>query len=123
MQMQTKIDATGDVVVGDQIEFIEGVFVGSYKRPRHVGDRTIIANVVKDSYGSDRQQHTFTLVVIESSGHDPVAQGSKIRRKGRNVYRNGVVRQRWDDESLRDLALDEKHMRGDAARHLRAANS
>ena len=113
------IDATGDVVSGDTICFTEGVFAGSYRRPKFVGNRVIKAKVLKDSYGLYKQQHTFTLEVIASSGEDPIVKGKKIRRKGRNVYRNGVMRMPWKDESKRKIALDEKHERGDDARMAR----
>ena len=115
------INCTGDVCVGDVVRFTEAVFDGSFRRPRHVGDRTLTARVVSDSYGSDRQQHTFTLEVLGCEGTQPVAVGSRVRRKGRNVYRNGTWRAAWDNESERGAALNEKHTRGDAARAARDA--
>ncbi|MDH5727380.1 MAG: hypothetical protein OEZ58_00105 [Gammaproteobacteria bacterium] len=115
------INCTGDVCTGDVIRFSEAVFIGSYRKPQYAGDRTITANVVKDSYGSQKQQHTFTLEVISVSGEqaDDIEIGKKIRRKGRNVYRNDCWRKLWKDESLRQQALDEKHHRGSRARALR----
>ena len=114
------VDATGDVVVGDTIRFQEGVFGGSFRKPTFVGNRTIEAEVVRDSYGADKQQHTFTLRVLRSEGAEPLAPGTTTRRKGRNVYRNGTQRQRWADETAREGARTEKHGRGDAARTARA---
>jgi hypothetical protein len=113
------VDCTGDVVVGDTIRFSEAVWGGSHKSPKKLGDRIIEAEVVKDSYGALKQQHTFTLVVIKSSGYQPLDPGDKILRKGRNVYRSGCERLLWDDESNRGLAAKEKHQRGDAARRAR----
>ena len=110
------IHATGDVVTGDTIEFTEGVFGGSFRNPKYIGERKIRAKVIKDSYGLEKQQHTFTLEVIKSSGEDAIVKGKKIRRKGRNVYRNGTMRIAWKDESQRKIALAEKHERGDCAR-------
>lgn len=112
------IDATGDVVTGDVIRFDEAVFGGSHRNPSLKGHRTITARVVKDSYGADKQQHTFSLVILRSEGTDAdkYPAGSKTTRKGRNVYRNRVMRQRWQDESLRHQVATEKHARGDAAR-------
>lgn len=112
------IDATGDVVTGDVIRFSEAVFGGSHRSPKYLGDRTISARVVKDSYGADKQQHTFSLVILASEGvqGDKYPPGSKTTRKGRNVYRNTVMRQQWADESLRSIAADEKHDRGGKAR-------
>ena len=113
------IDCTGDVVVGDKIEFVEGVFCGVWPRGSFVGHRTIRAEVVADSYGQGRQQHTFTLRVVESLGIDRIRVGARIYRKGRTVYRNGTRRQAWPDESSRKAVADEKHDRGDHARQAR----
>jgi len=110
------IRATGDVVVGDIIRFKEAVFTGSYRKPKYAGDRTIEAEVIKDSYGERKQQHTFTLKIIHSSGTEALEPGTTVRRKGRNVYRNGVQRQKWDNEEAREEARTEKHTRGDIAR-------
>ncbi len=110
------IDATGDVVRGDTIEFTEGVFKGSFKRPVYAGDRKVYATVIKESYGEGRGQHTFTLSVITSSGVDPITAGRQIRRKGRNIYRNGTLREPWANENERDAVAAEKHRRGSAAR-------
>ncbi len=115
------IDCTGDVVTGDTIRFSEAVFGGSYRNPVFLGERTIEAEVIRDSYGSDRQQHTFTLRVLASTGVEPIAAGTAVRRKGRNVYRSGTARISWADETARHAATDERHNRGDAARDARAA--
>ena len=115
------VDTTGDVVKGDTIKFTEGVFGGSFKRPTYLGDREVVAEVLNDSYGADKQQHTFSLRVLSSSGKQQLEAGKKTRRKGRNVYRNGTLRLTWEDEKSRSAALDEKHGRGDAARATRAA--
>ena len=113
------LNATGDVVAGDTIRFTEAVFGGSFRKPTYQGERTVEADVVRDSYGAAKQQHTFTLRVLRSEGVDALAPGTKTRRKGRNVYRNGTQRQRWADEDARKQATDEKHGRGDAARAAR----
>lgn len=113
------VSATGDVVVGDNVTFDEAVFAGSYRKPKFVGTRTISATVAKDSYGAGKQQHTFTLLITGSAGVDPLKVGEKVLRKARNVYRNGVSRQLWDDESARLEVQAEKHERGGAARNAR----
>lgn len=117
--MTPSIPCTGDVVAGDTILFEEGVFGGSFKRPKHLGSRFVTAEVVTDSYGDKKQQHTFTIVVIESSGYRPLAEGVKTTRKGRNIYRNGTLRLPWAAEELREAVLDEKHERGNKARATR----
>jgi hypothetical protein len=114
------IDATGDVVSGDVIKFSEAVFSGSYKNAKFEGNRIIVAKIIKDSYGSEKQQHTFTIQILDSSGFKPLSIGTKTTRKGRNIYRNKVERMLWKDESQRDKAADEKHGRGDIARALRS---
>lgn len=114
------VNATGDVVTGDVIRFTEGVFT-SGRKPSYKGDRTITARVLKDSYGADKQQHTFSLLVLNADGveADKYPAGSKTTRKGRNIYRNGTMRQKWVDESARSSTANEKHARGDEARRQR----
>lgn len=118
-QTDFTIDCTGDVVTGDVIEFSEAVFVGTYRRPQYLGDRLVQARVLRDSYGADRQQHTFTLLIIASSGAQALGTGAQTTRKGRNVYRNGTRRQPWHDEEARRQAAAGKHARGDLARATR----
>lgn len=104
------IDCTGDAVVGDEICFERATYTGSYPNSKFAGMETIAGKIVKDSYGAEKQQHTFT---IELEG------GARIRVKGRNVYRNGVHRKPWPNEADRGKALDEKHERGSRARKAR----
>jgi len=115
------IDCTGDACVGDVILFAESVFGGSYHKPIFLGERRIAARIVRDSYGRAKQQHTFTLEILDSDGCDPLKPGSITTRKGRNVYRNGTLRQPWTADTDRRVSLDDKHRRGDAARATRAA--
>lgn len=77
--------------------------------------------VEKDSYGDRKQQHTFSIRVTHSEGCQPLAVGSLVLRKGRNVYRNGTSRKPWEDETERGEVLKEKHERGDEAREAREA--
>lgn len=112
--MKTKkfsIDCTGDACVGDVVKFEKAVFKGRYPNAKFDGYETIEGEIIKDSYGAAKQQHTFTLLL---------ADGTKKRIKGRNLYRNGCKRQEWDDESKRDEVLNEKHMRGGMARNAAA---
>ena len=110
------INCTGDACTGDVILFTEAVFGGSLRKPKYLGDRRVAAHITNDSYGSGKQQHTFTIEVIESDGYDALTAGTKARRKGRNIYRNGTMRQPWSDEGERVAALDDKHRRGKYAR-------
>lgn len=113
------ISCTGDACQGDMILFTEVVFGGSFRKPKFLGERRIAAHIAKDSYGVAKQQHTFTLTILHSDGVEPIAAGSVTIRKGRNVYRNGTMRQPWADEAARTANLDDKHARGDAARAAR----
>ena len=101
------IDATGDIVTGDEVTFERAVFKGSYRNARFSHNETISGIVTKDSYGADKQQHTFTILKDD---------GETIRIKGRNLYRNGVTRKLWIDEDKRREVANAKHARGDSAR-------
>jgi hypothetical protein len=111
--------ARGDVVTGDTIRFTESVFGGSYRKPRYLGQRAVRAEVTRDSYGGAKQQHTFTLRVIRSTGFECIETGKLIRRKARNVYKGEPERLRWADNVERDNVAAEKHERGGAARAAR----
>ena len=104
------IVSTGDVVVGDHVKFERDIWGGTWKKPKHLGTETIEAIVIRDSYGKDKQQHTFTLEVYD---------GSELRIKGRNLYKHGVFRKKWRNEDERKTAIEEKHDRGDMARKAR----
>lgn len=113
------INCTGDVCAGDVILFAETVFGGSLRKRKRLGERRIVARIIRDSYGALKQQHTFSLEIIASDGCCALESGVKTRRKGRNVYRNGTLRQPWTDEGARRVILEDKHRRGDAARAVR----
>lgn len=82
------LDCTDDAVVGDHVAFERATFAGSYRRPKFAG-------------------FEFTLLL---------ENGDKLKIKGRNMYANRLFRQPWEDEKQRQVALDEKHNRGDIAR-------
>lgn len=105
--IEYSIDCAGDVVKGDDICFAEAIFGGSFRNPYFNHLNLVIGKVVNDSYGKDKQQHTFTIMLLD---------GSKKLKKGRNVYRNFCFRKKWEDESLRIKIADEKHERGNKAR-------
>lgn len=101
------IDTTGDVVVGDEVCFDRATFTGSFRNAKFAGFERIAGRVVRDSYGAQAQQHTFTIAM---------AGGGELRIKGRNLYKNGVFRKPWADPAARGEVADEKHARGDRAR-------
>lgn len=115
---ESYIDAGGDICIGDSILFTENVFSqGSlFSKGKPLGIRVIHAEIVKESYGAKKQQHTFTLRVIESAGFHPLKSGRIYLRKGRNIHRIGCSRAVWSDESARIRILREKHLRGEKAR-------
>ena len=106
-----KLNATGDVCVGDEVCFERATFSGSFRKPTFDGFEKVEGEVVADSYGKQKQQHTFTI---------RLAAGQTTRIKGRNLYKNGVWRKKWSDEKKRQEILDEKHGRGAQARAERA---
>jgi len=97
----------GDVCVGDEVRFERATFSGNYRNATFAGYELVTAKVIRDSYGRDKQQHTFTL---------ELPNGKTFRIKGRNLYRNGIWRKKWADENARELVLEEKHQRGNVAR-------
>lgn len=101
------ICCTGDVCLSDNIAFSKATFSGSYRNARFDGFEMIIGQVVNESYGADRGQHTFTILKRD---------GEKLLIKGRNLYAQGVWRKPWESEEARKLILEEKHARGEAAR-------
>lgn len=104
------INATGDACVGDEVRFERAVFGGSFRKPTFLGYELVTGKIVADSYGKAKQQHTFTLALSD---------GTTLRIMGRNLYRNGLWRKQWADESERTRVLAEKHARGDKARAIR----
>ena len=105
------ISCTGDAVTGDEVCFSRAKFTGSFRNAKFAGYEIVTGKIVKDSYGADKQQHTFTLLLED---------GSKTLIKGRNLYANGVYRKPWADEAARQLVQEEKHTRGDVHRRRRA---
>jgi hypothetical protein len=101
------IDTTGDACVGDEVKFEMATFTGSHSKPKFNGFVLVEAKIINDSYGKDKQQHTFTLLHKD---------GTKQLIKGRNLYRNGLFRKPWKDENERNKTLEEKHLRGSIAR-------
>ncbi|CAH8339907.1 unnamed protein product [Eruca vesicaria subsp. sativa] len=106
------INCKGDVCKGDTVLFTQKV-KGSGKI---VGRRTVAGQVVKESYGTAKQQHTFTIEVLWSEGMQELPPLYPLLVKGRNLYRLMTMRQRWANENERVKVLSEKHSRGAAAR-------
>lgn len=107
------IDCTGDACLCDEVLFVRAVFSGVYPNSKFSHNETVEAKIISESYGKEKQQHTFTLLLSDNS---------KLLIKGRNLYRNGLKRKKWNDESERENVLNEKHDRGSKARRVRAFN-
>ena len=95
-----------------KISITEPVFSGSHRRPKFVGERTIVGKIVRDSYGAQSGQHTFTVLVESASGVDAPESGKTIRRKGRTLYKNATVLAYPDDH---DTLAQEKSSRAAVA--------
>jgi hypothetical protein len=82
--------STNNLTAGCKVRFTEPVFVGSYRNATCIGERTIVGTITAESYGQKTGQHTFTIAVESASGEDfqSVLDKGKIRRKGRNLYRD-----------------------------------
>lgn len=92
------LNCTGNCCIGDKIAFFNA---------GKSGDK-LYGEIIRESYGEAKQQHTFTIKME--------ATGESLLIKGRNLYKNGVLRKVWEDESKRVTVLAEKHQRGDEAR-------
>lgn len=101
------IDCTGDACAGDEVCFEKPTFTGYFKNAKFAGFERISGKIIRDSYGIQKQQHTFTL---------ETEKGEIIRIKGRNLYKNKLYRKPWENEKNRVDSLKEKHNRGNSAR-------
>uniref|UniRef100_A0A804MT28 DUF7699 domain-containing protein n=2 Tax=Zea mays TaxID=4577 RepID=A0A804MT28_MAIZE len=117
------INCKGDVCRGDAVLFKQKVYEKSGKRhAKCIGNRIVAGKVIKESYGKQKQQHTFTIQVFWSKGPGKLPPLHLLLVKGRNLYRMMTFRQPWANEAERLKILEEKHNRGDDARRVRALN-
>ena len=111
------INCTGDACKGDRVLFFrriwERISVNAYgKKANSVTGYDIVeGEIVRDSYGETKQQHTFSLLLPDKT---------TIMIKGRNLYAVGTWRKKWKDETERVKCLEEKHGRGKNARKKRS---
>lgn len=120
------LNCKGDACTGDVVMFEQNVYemysiVSRSASGPSCGKRTVAGRIVKESYGAEKQQHTFTIEVLWSQGEKPLPPLHPLLIKGRNLYRLRTMRQRWEDESERQKMLWEKHARGSLARSNRDA--
>ncbi len=71
---------TNDYVIWNAPQFTGGSkFRGRVKRAKFIGVKRFSGKIIKHSYGHDRGQHTFTILLDN---------GKKKLVKGRNLYPN-----------------------------------
>ena len=100
------IECTGDACVGAHVKFEKTEFTGD-RNSKFSHFSLQCGEIIKDSYGAKAQQHTFTIKRVDNT---------IFKIKGRNLYRNKTWRKKWENESLRKEALQEKYTRGNQAR-------
>ncbi|CAH9098844.1 unnamed protein product [Cuscuta epithymum] len=120
------LNCKGDACTGDVVFFEQNVYEMFSIASRSAngppcGTRIVAGRIVKESYGMAKQQHTFTIEVLWSKGEKPLPALHPLLIKGRNLYRLKTMRQRWEDEGVRQKILSEKHTRGCVARANREA--
>lgn len=118
------INCTGDACTGDIVLFKQKVYGGYDIASRSsalppLGKRVVAGRIVKESYGAEKQQHTFTVEVLWSTGMKALPPLCPLIIKGRNLYRLRTFRQYWPSEEERRRVLAEKHARGNVARRHR----
>ncbi|KAK3127717.1 hypothetical protein QOZ80_7AG0577500 [Eleusine coracana subsp. coracana] len=115
------INCKGDVCRSDVVLFKQKVYEKSGKKhAKCIGKRVVAGKVIKESYGKEKQQHTFTIQVFWSRGVGKLPPLHLLLVKGRNLYRMMTFRQPWPNEAERLKVLEEKHNRGDVARRVRS---
>ena len=96
------INCKGNAVTGDYVKFKKAMFIGNYPNSRFSHLEEFEGEIIKDSYGLQSHQHTFTILLVS---------GEKMLIKGRNLYANEIVRLLWNDENQRNEALLKKYQR------------
>ncbi|XP_047072530.1 zinc finger CCCH domain-containing protein 62-like [Lolium rigidum] len=118
------LNCKGDACKGDVVVFEQNIYRRKKGDPRGVksrlcGQRTNAGRIIKESYGTAKQQHTFTVEILWSKGYKPWPPLHPLLIKGRNLYKDKTMRQPWPDEQERSRVLQEKHARGFLARKSR----
>ncbi|KAI4987112.1 hypothetical protein ZWY2020_019912 [Hordeum vulgare] len=118
------LNCKGDACKGDVVMFEQNIYKRKKGDPRGIkgrlcGQRTNAGRIIKESYGTAKQQHTFTVEIFWSKGYKPWPPLHPLLIKGRNLYKDKTMRQPWPDEQERSRVLQEKHARGFQARKSR----
>ena len=104
-----------NLVQGTIFEAQLPVFTGSYKNAKFSHNVSVKMQVIKESYGAERGQHTFTLLCLESSHPEDFAVGKTYRKKGRNLYPNICANVQQPDNYLQVAAEKDDRSRYSAA--------
>ncbi len=110
-----------NLLKGQIIEWTEKVFLDHGKNAIFCGERTNTGQIIKESYGEKRGQHTFTILIQASRGYHALSVGKKVCRKGRNVYRTAKIIKDIDQKIKTELAI-EKSKRAVAAKQRKYKN-
>ncbi|VAI13501.1 unnamed protein product [Triticum turgidum subsp. durum] len=118
------LNCKGDACKGDVVMFEQNIYRRKKGDPHGIkgrlcGQRTNAGRIIKESYGTAKQQHTFTVEIFWSKGYKPWPPLHPLLIKGRNLYKDKTMRQPWPDEKERSRVLEEKHARGFQARKSR----
>jgi len=114
-----KIKVTGNCCKGDKILFIkrvwEKIIINKFGKKANAvtGFELVEGEIVKESYGQEKGQHTFTIKLQNKE---------TLLIKGRNLYAIGVWRKEWVNEEERKETLTEKYERGRLARNKQRYN-
>lgn len=109
------INCTGDACTNDEVLFLQVILerkpINRFGKLANqiVGYKWIEGTIIKDSYGIEKQQHTFTIKLKNQ-------RGKKMLIKGRNLYKVCCFRKPRENR-LPDLL--EKRERGNVARNAR----
>ncbi|KAI3992040.1 hypothetical protein MKX01_014931 [Papaver californicum] len=68
---------------------------------RLCGTRTVAGCIVKEIYGSAKQQHTFMIEVLWSKRERPLPPLHYLITKRRNLYKLKTMRQLRTDEEMK----------------------
>lgn len=107
-----------DFIEADVIKWVEGIFERKGKKnPRsvRVGERTVVAEVVRDGMGDDWALLLVLRSELTTSGTDGKARaleaGSTVRRKRATILRGSVERLQWSEEDVRERLCHERSER------------
>ncbi|XP_076881866.1 zinc finger CCCH domain-containing protein 62-like [Bidens hawaiensis] len=84
------MNCKGDACTGDVVMFEQNVYEMFSIASRSAtgppcGQRIVAGRIVKESYGAAKQQHTFTIEVLWSTGTKPLPPLHPLLIKGRNL--------------------------------------